>query len=223
MAAQSVEGGPIDPLVSLRDRAYRSIQSLIVSGELHPGERLTEQAMGERLGMSRNPVREALKLLEQEGFVVIQPHRGALVGRLDRAEALDVFEMRSLLDGFAARKAAALATDEHLTRLKKILETGDDAIADGRIHVLAQLNSDFHEEIYGVAGNIEVQRAVINLRLKVQWMFAGYAASRGAAAWHEHRTLYESLANGDGDKAAEWSSFHVSQSRDAYLALIGSQ
>lgn len=206
---------------SLRDHAYQTIRSLIVSGQIPSGERLIEEALGQRLGMSRNPVREALKLLAQEGFVSIQAHKGALVGRLNRAAALDVFEMRGVLDGFAARKAADNATPESLRRLQFILGAGEEALGDRRFPILGELNSQFHEEIYAMAGNVELQRALGNLRLKVQWMFAGYAVSRGEAAWEEHCTLFEAMAAGDGDTAARWSSFHVAQSRDAYLALIG--
>ena len=206
---------------SLRDHAYEEIQTMIVSGELPSGERLIEEALGHRLGMSRNPVREALKLLEQKGFVSIQPHKGAVVGRLARSQALDVFEMRVVLDGFAARKAAESATEENLAELRSILDAGQEAIAARKFHSLGELNGEFHAAIYAMAGNAELERAVGNLRLKVQWMFAGYAVSRGATAWDEHRTLYDSIANGDGEAAERWSSFHVAQSRDAYLALIG--
>ena len=206
---------------SLRDQAYQKIQTMIVSGELPSGERLIEEALGQRLGMSRNPVREALKLLQQEGFVTIQPHKGAVVGRLARAEALDVFEMRVVLDGYAARKAAENATEASLAKLRSILDSGEQAIDDRKFHSLGELNGEFHAGIYAMAGNAELQRAVANLRLKVQWMFAGYAVSRGQTAWDEHCSLYESIEHGDGDSAARWSSFHVAQSRDAYLALIG--
>jgi DNA-binding GntR family transcriptional regulator len=209
--------------VALRDVAFEKIRDMIVSGTLAPGERLIEESLGQQLGMSRNPVRESLKLLEREQFVTIHPYRGAVVSRLGRAEALDVFEIREVLDSFAAGKAATNAKPRDVTRLREILSQGTQMIERGQMSKLGLLNSRFHAAVYAMANNVELRRMLEQLRLKVEWIFAGYSARRGAASWHEHQQLLEAIDAGDADLAGIRSREHVAASKIAYLELLDSQ
>lgn len=205
---------------ALRDIAFEKIRDMIVSGELAPGERLIEESLGRQLGMSRNPVRESLKLLERERFVTIHSHRGAVVSRLGRREALDVFEIREILDAFAARKAAVNARAEDLNRLREILGRGRRAIARGELAKLGALNNRFHATVYAMAGNAELRVMLEQLRLKVEWIFAGYSAQRGAASWYEHEQLLEAIEAGDAELAGRRSTEHVAASKLAYLERL---
>jgi DNA-binding GntR family transcriptional regulator len=207
--------------VALRDVALERIRDLIVSGSIAPGERLVEEALGQRLGMSRNPVRESLKILEREGFVTISPYRGAVVSQIGRKEAMDIFEIRELLDSFAAAQAARMVTEADLEQLQSILSAGTRALAEGDFAELAAHNGRFHAKVHAMSGNAELIHSLERLRLKVAWMFAGYAPTRGEAAWNEHAALVDAIANGDAERAAESSKLHVARSRTAYLDLLG--
>jgi DNA-binding GntR family transcriptional regulator len=206
--------------LALRDVAFGKIRNLIVSGALRPGERLIEESLGQRLGMSRNPVRESLKLLEREGFVTIQPYRGAVVSRLGRREAFEVFELREILDAFAARRAAENASTKDITRLRAILDQGRVAMEQGQLSRLPGLNSRFHSKVYAMAANAELQRSVDHLRLKVEWIFAGYAATRGEAAWTEHTRIADALDARDPVQAARFATDHVERSKRAYIDML---
>jgi DNA-binding GntR family transcriptional regulator len=209
--------------LALRDVALERIRELIVSGTIAPGERLVEEALGQRLGMSRNPVRESLKILEREGFVTISPYRGAVVSRIGRKEAMDIFEIRELLDSFAAAQAARKVTEADLEQLRGILFAGAQALDEGDFAELASYNGRFHGKVHAMSGNAELIVSLERLRLKVAWMFAGYAATRGEAAWSEHAALVEAIAHGDAERAAESSKVHVARSRAAYLDLLGAR
>jgi DNA-binding GntR family transcriptional regulator len=191
-----------------------------VSGAIAPGERLIEESLGQRFGMSRNPVRESLKILEREGFVTISPYRGAVVSRIGRKEAMDIFEIRELLDSFAAAQAAKTATPADLVGLREILQLGARALQTGELAKLGILNGRFHAKVHDMAGNAELSRSLERLRLKVEWMFAGYVATRGEVAWLEHQRLADTIAAGDAEVAARLSKEHVAKSRLAYLELL---
>ena len=207
---------------ALRDVAFAKIRELIVSGAIAPGERLIEESLGQRLGMSRNPVRESLKLLEREGFVTISPYRGAVVSRIGRKEAMDVFEIRELLDSFAAAQAARTATPADLDELREVLKLGARAIEKNELGKLGTLNGRFHAKVHDMAGNVELSHSLERLRLKVEWMFAGYVATRGEVAWVEHQQLADTIESGDAELAAQLSQEHVAKSRLAYLELLDS-
>jgi DNA-binding GntR family transcriptional regulator len=207
---------------ALRDVAFAKIRELIVSGAIAPGERLIEESLGQRLGMSRNPVRESLKLLEREGFVTISPYRGAVVSRIVRKEAMDVFEIRELLDSFAAAQAARTATPADLDELREVLKLGARAIEKNELGKLGMLNGRFHAKVHDMAGNVELSHSLERLRLKVEWMFAGYVATRGEVAWVEHQQLADTIESGDAERAAQLSQEHVAKSRLAYLELLDS-
>jgi DNA-binding GntR family transcriptional regulator len=207
---------------ALRDVAFAKIRELIVSGAIAPGERLIEESLGQRLGMSRNPVRESLKLLEREGFVTISPYRGAVVSRIGRKEAMDVFEIRELLDSFAAAQAARTATPADLDELREVLKLGARAIEKNELGKLGMLNGRFHAKVHDMAGNVELSHSLERLRLKVEWMFAGYVATRGEVAWVEHQQLADTIESGDAERAAQLSQEHVAKSRLAYLELLDS-
>ena len=205
---------------ALRDVAFERIRDLIVTASIAPGERLIEAALGQRLGMSRNPVRESLKLLEREGFVTISAYRGAVVSQIGRKEAMDIFEIRELLDSFAAAQAARKFTPADLEHLRGVLAAGARALAKGDFARLASDNGRFHAKVHAMSGNVELIRSLERLRLKVGWMFAGYASTRGESAWVEHQALVDAIAAGDAEGAAECSRQHIAGSRVAYLHLL---
>ena len=137
---------------------YRSLKEQIISGRLAPDTRLIELAIAAEFGVSRTPVREALKRLAAENLVLADPARGMIVHAPDAAEIEDVFVVREALDGLAARLAAHRITPSELGRLRVIVDSMDDAIAAGRREQVVIANQRFHDVIYAAAGNRMLER-----------------------------------------------------------------
>jgi DNA-binding GntR family transcriptional regulator len=113
---------PLENYKPLRDVVFDYMKDAIITGKLKPGERLMEVQLAEKLGVSRTPVREAIRKLELEGLVVMVPRKGAYVADLDAKDLLNVLEVRSSLEGLAASLAAERITEEEIDKLKKIIE-----------------------------------------------------------------------------------------------------
>src|ERR1044072_6014347 len=124
----------------LRDQVTAEIRRLIISGELPQGERLVEDRLAARLGVSRNPVRESIRVLAAEGFVQVIPRIGATVARLSPAEAEELFDVPMAIAGLAGRLAAGKRTPETAARLRLVLDSAKEAVEEGRLERVADLN-----------------------------------------------------------------------------------
>lgn len=135
------------PHKSLREAAYAAIREAIVTGALRPGQRLVEVDLAQRLGISRAPVREALRLLESEGLVVAEPHRGAHVARFSRKDLWEIYTLRAAVEGLAVRLVATRPPVEVLRRLEDLVEQMKEAAACGERETLTDLDLEFHRTI----------------------------------------------------------------------------
>ena len=138
------------------ERAYEEIRKRLLQGDYAPGVRLSENELSEVCGVSRTPVREALRRLALEYFVRIEPNRGAFVIDWSREDIADMFEMRSMLEGLAARKAAAKATPSHISQMSDIIVKIDKAAKAGGEDMMAlflSLNRDFHDVVFSASGS----------------------------------------------------------------------
>lgn len=206
--------------LSLRDVAYERLLALIVEGELRPGERLVEGSLGTRLGMSRSPVREALKLLEQDGFVTTSQFVGARVAVLGPEEAKEVFELRIVLEALAAKRAAEYSSAQDCQELQDILDEASAAI-DGEDYAdLARENLKFHAKVAELSRSSELQRVLNRLSFKIEWLFHDYVHARGRAACSEHTALLEAIRAHDGDLAEALARTHIMHSYRHYVDLI---
>ena len=137
-------------------KAYEEIRKRLLAGDYAPGDRLSEQELSDAIGVSRTPVREALRLLAAECFVDIEPNVGASVVDWGREEIGDIFEIRAMLEGYAARKAALKASTGHIADLKRIVADIDAALDKGTrppVAAFLRLNSRFHEKLRHASGN----------------------------------------------------------------------
>lgn len=191
----------------------RAIRDDIIRGVHAPGARLAEEALSARYGVSRVPVREALRTLEAEGFVARRPYAGVVVAELDDAEAEDLIEIRSLLEPLGAARAAIRHTPEQLGRLKELVALAEDALAAGRLDELARLNSRFHEVLAQASGSRTLAELITQLRWKMEWVYTAKLPRRAQDSWREHREIVEVLESGDPDKAARVVSRHIDRSR----------
>ncbi|MGW8654927.1 GntR family transcriptional regulator, partial [Nocardia salmonicida] len=171
----------------------RAIRDDIIRGEFRSGQRLTEDTLAERYGVSRVPVREALRTLEAEGFAWSRPYAGTFVAELTEAEAADLLEIRALLEPMCAGRAAVRRTPEQLGRLKELTSLGQEAVRDGRLGELARLNSRFHEVLAEASGSALLSQLITQLSWKIAWVYSVELPRRAEDSWHEHEEICAAL------------------------------
>jgi DNA-binding GntR family transcriptional regulator len=204
----------------LRDMVTAELRRLILIGELTPGERLVEDRLAKRLDVSRNPVREAIRVLATEGFVEVTPRRGAAVARFPAEEAEELFDVRMALEGLTARLSARKVTPESARRLRQVLDNARVAVDEGRLGEVADLNTDFHTAVAETAGNAYLSLVVGPMLRRAQWVFQQTARHRAPHSWTEHLTVYEAIAAGDEAEAEARAVAHVAAARQSYLAAL---
>lgn len=138
---------------TLREQIVSSLRDSIIKGELRPGQKLTEPELAEKLGISRTPIREAFRQLESEGFLTVIPRRGAVVSKITRKEIEDFYELKSLLEGYAARVGAENINEKGLDKLKKINEQLAELAEKGDVEAFFIKNDEFHRTFISYCGN----------------------------------------------------------------------
>jgi DNA-binding GntR family transcriptional regulator len=214
-----VEGGP--PLSrSASAAASEVIREAIVDGRLTPGQRLKEEELARELGMSRTPVREALLLLQSEGLVESIPRRGATVRSYAADDLDDMYQLRAVLEGYAARRAATRISHDEIARLEESCARFDRLRAEDGLRDLVKENLLFHNVILDAAGSdrlVPLVRKVIELPL-VYRSFYWYSPEQKLISQHYHRQLTRALAAGDAKRAEMIMTEHVLEARDFLLA-----
>jgi DNA-binding GntR family transcriptional regulator len=193
-----------------------ALRQAIVSGELAPGDRLTEPALAQRFGVSRVPVREALRVLASEGFVLVRPYWGTTVAELPHNAATDLLELRSAVEPLAARKAAARRTLEQLDAMQAVLTKGSELIEQGRLDELPPLNGQFHLLLAEASGNQLLAQTVGQLRAKTEWVYASGVHRRAGHSWDEHAAILQAVRARDEELADALVAAHI---RNAAAAL----
>ena len=201
---------------------YARLLTEIRLGSLKPGERLTETELAARLGISRTPVREAIRALETDGLVIHTPRVGATIRVLDSAEVTELYEMRAVLEGTAARFAARAAYKSEIAELKAIND--EMAAAVGEIDQLFKLNSRFHAVLMNAARNRFLVRAVeaIQKTLLILGPSTMEETDRVGAALAEHRAVIEALQANDEDRAEAAMRAHIEGAHRARLKQLRS-
>ena len=143
----------IDEYIPLRDVVFNTLRSAIITGELSPGERLMEIKLANELGVSRTPVREALRKLEREGLVITTARKGAEVAPINERDLKEVLEVRKSLESLACQLAAQKITPEQVEELSAMNSSIAQAIEENDIEAITQLDIDFHEVIYQITEN----------------------------------------------------------------------
>lgn len=206
----------------VRDRVYENLRRALLEGRYAPGDRLVERKLAAELGVSRTPVREALRALEQEGLVYHMPHSGAVVARLDSQEVQEIYRIRAVLEGLAARMAAERISPGRLKQLEALLEQ-IEALADrGDTCQLESVHREFNHVIYKAAESPRLYDMVTSLADHIDLCVrVGYAhPGRLAEATDEHRRLVAAIRLRDGDLAEHVAREYVNRSRHAYLQEV---
>lgn len=192
-----------------------AIRDDIVSGVLPPGTRLAEEQLAQRYGVSRVPVREALRTLESEGFVVSRRHAGACVAQPGDREAADLLDIRTLLEPLGAARAAQRRTEAHLKVLRGLVRLGRQRAVQGQEADLRSLADWFHETVAQATCSPGLTALLVQIRRKITWLYTGEPVSRAVATWQERGALVDAIARGDAERARALSAAQLERSTPA--------
>jgi len=200
----------------LRDKVVTELRRRIIDGVYGPGHRLTEERLAEDFGVSRNPVREAIRVLEAEGMLIAQPRRSAVVATMTVQDVEELFDVRLSLEVLAARLAAERVGADGAARLDRLLA---DARGTRRGVDLAGLNTRFHATVTALAGNALLSGIMESLHGRLQWIYRQSVQERAPHSWAEHETIAAAIRAGDADAAASAARTHVLAARRTALEL----
>ena len=186
-----------------------AIRDDIVAGVYERGSRLTEELLARRYGVSRVPVREALRTLEAEGFVVTRRHAGACVAEPTEQEASDLLEMCMLLEPLGASRAAQRRTEAHLKVLRGLVRLGQERARRGNSEDLRSLGGWFHETLTQSSGSHALASTLTQLRHKIAWMYAVESPADPVESWAEHGAIVDAVARGDSERARAITALHT--------------
>ncbi len=185
---------------TLREQIAASLRESIIKRELRPGQKLTEPELAARLGISRTPIREAFRQLESEGFLTVIPRRGAVVSTITAKEIEDFYELKSLLEGYAARMAVEKITDEDIEKLKKINQNLAELAEKEQLEGFFAKNDEFHSCFLELCGNIKL----VEIRNSMVKRFLGFRMAtlslpgRLKKSVKQHRKIITAFERRDG-------------------------
>ena len=207
---------------SLSARVYRSIRSDILSGRYKNGDELKEKSIGDELGVSRTPVREALRQLDLEGLVNIVPNKGAYVEAVTAQDIRDIYEIRALLEGLCARWAAQNISDELMAEMEENIYLTEFHEKKNNSKQVLMLDNRFHEIMYEASGSKELKRI-----LKDYHEYVGRVRSvtlgnstRAKNSTMEHKQICQAIKEHDADKAEKYANSHI-KSTKANMERLG--
>jgi DNA-binding GntR family transcriptional regulator len=204
---------------------YHELREAIVSGRLHPNERLVETAIAERMGAGRTAVRAALVRLDQEGLVTLERNRGARVRHISDREALEIEQVRAALEGLLARRAATRITSDGLRELHDMLTRMRDRVDEGDSIGYSELNATFHQVIWAAADQPTASRLLASLKsqgIRFQYQTA-LRPGRAQRSLHEHEMIFAALKARDEDGAESAMRDHLAEVLDTLQWAIDSQ
>lgn len=200
----------------LRERVYEALLELITTRALRPGQHLVESELAGHLGVSRQPVREALQRLNTEGWVDLRPAQGAFVHEPTEDEADQLLSVRTLLEAEAARLAAANSGTAGIAALEELCARGERAVADDDVDLAVATNAAFHAKVMELAGNVVLAELAGQVDRRVRWYYTPVARQRGTRSWTEHRALIAAIASRDEQQATAVMRSHTEHTRQSY-------
>ena len=201
---------------SLRGRVFQKLREDILSGKYKEHEELKEVAIGEELGVSRTPVREAFRQLELEGLIQIVPNKGAYVTGITAKDVKDIYMIRSLLEGLCARLATEKITKEQMEEMEENIYLADFHASKGHMDQMAELDNRFHDILYEACDSKMLEHTLRDyhqyvLRVRQKTLATN---TRGRASNDEHRQIMEAIKAGDADKAEQLANKHMLNAYD---------
>jgi DNA-binding GntR family transcriptional regulator len=195
------------------------IRRRIIAGAYSPGQRVFEDQIAADLDVSRNPVREALQALAVEGFIELEPRRGARVAVVSQSRAGELFEVREVLEGLVASLAAMRRTEVEVAAMRTVVDEGRDTAERGNLAALPALNTRFHTLLATTARNAMLAETIQRLRHLIEWIYWQRIAQRAPRSWQEHSEIVDAIASGDAETAERVARAHIAMARAAYVDL----
>ena len=215
----------MNEFLPLRDVVFNTLRQAILTGELKPGERLMEIHLANKLGVSRTPIREAIRKLELEGLVTMIPRRGAEVAQITEKSMNDVLEVRRALDALCVELACERITQEDTERLKLACEAFEAAVKTGDIKKIARADVELHDIIVQATGNQRLVQLINNLSEQMYRYRFEYIkdSTQHQRLIDEHRMIYESIVKKDTEAASQAAHVHIDNQKKAIIAQIRSE
>ena len=212
----------MDEFLPLRDVVFNTLRKAILTGELKPGERLMEIHLANRLGVSRTPIREAIRKLELEGLVIMIPRRGAEVAQITEKSLKDVLEVRRALDALCVELACDRIDEEATQQLKKACEEFERATETKDATTIAKADVELHDIIVRATGNQRLIQLINNLSEQMYRYRFEYIKdeNRHDNLINEHRMIYESIVKRDKEGAARAAKIHIDNQEKSIIRQI---
>ena len=209
----------------LRDVVFNTLRQAILKGELEPGERLMEIQLVDRLGVSRTPIREAIRKLELEGLVLMIPRKGAEVAKISEKSLRDVLEVRRSLEELAIELACQRMTEDDIKELEEAQEAFRSAIQSADAMTIAETDEHYHDIIYNGTGNNRLVQILNNLREQVYRYRVEYLKDEKSypSLIEEHEELYAGIEKHDKEHVSQVMKRHVENQAEAVKNIIRKQ
>lgn len=209
----------LDNYKPLRDVVFESLRTAILEGKLKSGQRLMEVQLAEQLGVSRTPIREAIRKLELEGLVIMLPRKGAYVADMSFKDLIDVLEIRASLEGLAASLASGRRRDEDIEGLEKLAREFEESVKSGDIEEVLKKDVEFHEYIFSLANNKKLYQIINSLweqvhRFRVTYV-SDYEASLSLV--EEHNKIFEAIKEGNCELAQKYATEHIELAEQFFM------
>lgn len=212
----------MDEFLPLRDVVFNTLRRAILTGELKPGERLMEIHLANKLGVSRTPIREAIRKLELEGLVIMIPRRGAEVAQITEKSLKDVLEVRRALDALCVELACDRISEEEKAQLRQACDTFERATRTQNVTAIAEADVALHDIIVQATGNKRLIQLINNLSEQMYRYRFEYIKdeSRHDNLVEEHRMIYESILENDKERAAQAAKLHIDNQEKSIIRQI---
>ncbi len=212
----------MNDFLPLRDVVFNTLRQAILTGDLKPGERLMEIHLANKLGVSRTPIREAIRKLELEGLVTMIPRRGAEVAQITEKSMNDVLEVRRAMDALCVELACDRISEEELAELKGACDAFAEAVKGGDIKVIAKADVALHDIIVQATGNRRLVQLINNLSEQMYRYRFEYLkdTSRHQNLIEEHRMIYEGIVKRDKEAASQAAKLHIDNQELAIIQQI---
>ena len=215
----------MDAYLPLRDVVFNTLREAILRGDLVPGERLMELQLAAKLGVSRTPIREAIRMLEQEGLAITIPRKGAIVAGMTEKDMQDVLEIREALEELSVQVACDKITDEEIAKLRENMENFETSLKSGNLKRMAEADVEFHDVIYQATDNPKLINMLNNLREQMYRYRVEYLKNprNHEQLLREHEAIYRGIMEKDKDAVTEMIRKHISNQVDVVKNIIREQ
>ncbi|MEG0180252.1 MAG: GntR family transcriptional regulator [Terrisporobacter sp.] len=209
----------LDNYKPLRDVVFENLRTAILEGRLRSGQRLMEVQLAEQLGVSRTPIREAIRKLELEGLVIMLPRKGAYVADMSFKDLIDVLEIRASLEGLAASLASERRRDEDIISLEKVAMEFEESVRNADVETVLKKDVEFHERIFALANNKKLYNLINSLweqvhRFRVTYV-SDYEASLSLV--EEHNKILQAIKDGDCEMAKKYATEHIELAEQFFM------